>query len=328
MVGKDSFNFYGVFFVAALFCLHSCKRQVTINSLNIIEKKVLDSIPSGSGIVLINDTAYIIGDDATGVYRLNLKTYDQKKIPMAGLNFNQYREPKPVKHDFETASFASWNGNEYLLSFGSGSNATRDSMLMIKLADSNGNKIISLQNFYSRLQSATSTISKEWNIEGATVDKDMLILLNRGNNMIIQFKINDFLFYLLNDNMPFPAIEYHSIKLPAIQGHEARLSGACSLEDTHILFSASVEDTPDWTKDGPVLGSFIGIYSLRDSLVVASYLLKNEKDEVLKEKIESLDILQKESGKEIIVIAIGDNDNGTTNLFKLKLQLPMLKHFP
>jgi hypothetical protein len=286
----------------------------------------LDSIPSGSGIVLKNDTAYIIGDDATGIYQLNLGNYQQQKIPITGLDYSQYREPREVKHDFESAALVSWKGNEYLLAFGSGSgDISRDSMLMIRTSDLTDNKIVSLNNFYRRLKSLTLSDSNEWNIEGATVEKEFLFLFNRANNMIITFKLNDFISHLIDDNDPFPAIEYHRIKLPFIENHEARLSGACTLDNIHLLFSASVEDTPDWTKDGPVLGSFIGVYSTRDSAVVASFLLQDERGVVLKEKIESLDILENAPGKDLVLIAIGDNDNGTSNIFRLRLQVPGLK---
>lgn len=290
--------------------------------LCIVEKKVLDSIPSGSGIVIKDDTGYIIGDDATGIYMLNLKTYEQQKISLAGFDYNLYREPKPVKRDFECATLVSWKGDEYLLAFGSGSNTSRDSMLMVSTSDLTGNKVISLQKFYSRLQILTRTDSGAWNIEAATAVKDLLILFNRGNNLIIKFKFSDFISYLFDHNAPFPAIVYHRIRLPFIQNHEARLSGACTIDSNYILFSASVEDTPDWTKDGPVLGSFIGIYSVQDNRIAASYLLQDETGVPLKEKIESLDILRNSPGEGLILVAMGDNDDGTTNLFRLILHDP------
>jgi hypothetical protein len=310
-----------------ILCL-SCTGHGSKFPLSIAEKKVLDSTPSGSGIVLKNDTAYIIGDDATGIYVMSLRNLQQRKIPIRGADHNQHRRAKSIKHDFESATLASWKGDEYLLAFGSGSTTIlRDSMLMLRLPDF-ADTVISLQNFYSRLRILTLTDGKEWNIEGATVANDLLILFNRGNNLIIQFRLNDFISYLFNDNAPFPAIRYHRVKLPSIEKHGARLSGVCTLDDTHILFSAAVEDTPDWVNDGPVLGSFIGIYSLPDSTVVASYLLQDETGSPLKEKIESLDILQHAPGTGLILIAVGDNDNGTSSLFRLKLQAPILKELP
>jgi hypothetical protein len=190
---------------------------------------------------------------------------------------------------------------------------------MLNTSDVTDNKIISIERFYKRLQGLTATDSTQWNIEGATIANDELILFNRGNNLIIRIKLNGFLSHVLDGGSAFPAIKYYKVKLPSINNHEARLSGACTFDDTHILFSASVEDTPDWTKDGPVLGSFIGIYSLTDNKVISSYLLQGTNKQPLKEKIESVDIRSKNQNSHT-VIAIGDNDIGTTNLFVLELK--------
>lgn len=306
--------------------LTGCSEENSTPLLQIVEEKILEGIPSGSGIVIKNDLAYIIGDDATGVYQLNLENYEHKKIAIVGMHFQEHREPREVKHDFESAGLFTWERAEYLLAFGSGSSSpSRDSLLMVKFADPLDTKIVSLQKFYEHLNAATGSATAHFNLEGATVVGDRLILLNRGNNYLIKMKLNDFTQYLVDSAAPIPEIEYHKVKLPSLEKHEARLSGVCTLNDNHLLFSASVEDTDDWTKDGPVLGSFIGIYSLRDSSVVSTYLLEGKPGIPLKAKIESLDILRKDANGDVILIAIGDNDNGTTNLFKLKLQIPPKK---
>jgi len=123
---------------------------------------------------------------------------------------------------------------------------------------------------------------------------------------------------LFEANKSFPQIEFNNITLPSINKHEAHLSGVCTLNKTDILFCASVEDTPDWTKDGPILGSCVGIYSTTTKKVSAVYFLKNEKGNILKEKIESLDILRKEANVDFILLAVGDNDDGTSRLLQLK----------
>ena len=52
----------------------------------IIEEEMsLKGIPSASGMVIKDTMAYIICDDATGVYQLNLRGYKQYKIPIHGL---------------------------------------------------------------------------------------------------------------------------------------------------------------------------------------------------------------------------------------------------
>jgi len=108
-------------------CQQNEKQLLTIQS-----EKILDSLPSGSGMIIKNNIAFIVSDDGTGIYQLNLSNFRQNKIPITGLPFDEYREPKPVKHDFESICLANWNGIEYFIAFGSGSNSvSRDSMLIM-----------------------------------------------------------------------------------------------------------------------------------------------------------------------------------------------------
>ena len=309
----------------ALLCLVSCNENKSASPLRIVKTQVLDSIPSGSGIVIKEDTGYIVGDDATGLYLLNLSNYQQRKIPIATLNQDLYREPKSIKRDFECATFITWNGQEYLLAFGSGSTPLRDNLLMIHTTEFTDCRILSLHPFYEGLRKLTQTKIEAWNIEGVTTEMDYLYLLNRGNNMILNFRISELIPFLMDASSPFPTTTHHSIRLPFIQNFEAKLSGACTLDSHHLVFSATVEDTPEWSKDGPVWGSFIGIYSLRQSTVTATFLLQDESGVPLKEKIESVSIVRNSPGEDLELLAVGDNDNGTTNLFLLKLDKSVLK---
>lgn len=303
-----------------IFLAGGCRENTPAEMLIIIEKELLlDSIPSASGLVIHGDSAWIVGDDATGIYRLDLSSYQQQKIPLKDLATDAYRLPKPIKHDLECANLIRWNNKQYLLAFGSGSLAPyRDSILLLNMADTADQQIISIQPFYRELQQLTGTDSTQWNIEGSTVAGDSLLLGNRGNNTIISCNVDSLMHYFLFAGAPVPPITYQQAHLPQIDGIEARLSGLSTINDNLILFSASVEDTPDWIKDGPISGSFIGIYSMKENKVIASHLLRDKQGVVLKEKIESIDIVSKQ-GETITCIAVADNDNGTSKLFRIKL---------
>lgn len=299
-----------------------CQQKPPAQMLVIEEEKLLDSIPSASGIVIANDTAWIVGDDATSVYRINLTNWEQYKIPLRGFSSEQYRLPKPKKHDLECANLISYNNKQYLLAFGSGTlEPYRDSVLLLNIKDDTDQQLISVQPFYKELQRVTATDSTQWNIEGSTLAGDSLIICNRGSNVLISFHADSLMHYLLFAGTPVPAIDFHKANLPQIEGKEARLSGMCTIDDTHLLFTASVEDTPNWVKDGPILGSFIGVYSLKEKKVIVSHLLKNKQGEAAKEKLESIDILNKKGGT-ITCIAVADNDNGTSRLFRVTLPMP------
>ena len=308
----------GLSFLFAIW-LCSCGSEST-NKLTIEYKKSFDSIPSASGIAVRGNDVFVVCDDGTGIYRINLPDYHQTKLPVKGLPSELYREHKTVKHDFESACFVKWKEKDYLMAMGSGSTAGfRDSLLLMNTADFTDQRIISLHTFYNQLQSITHTDRSQLNIEGLTVVGNNLIIVNRGNNLMISCNLSDFLSWLTESADTVPQIKYHKLALPSIDKKEARLSGICTIDDTHLLFCASVEDTPDWTKDGPVLGSFFGIYSIKDEKISATYLLKDENDLPLKEKIESVDILQNKDG-DLIFLAAGDNDDGTSDLFRLKLR--------
>jgi hypothetical protein len=315
---KIIFGFFLVLF------LTGC-RQGPGNHLIVEYEKFFDSVPSASGIAIKKNTAYIVCDDGTGIYKIELKNFQQTKIAIEGLPFNEYRQDKSIKHDFESACWVTWQGKEYLTAIGSGSGgAARDSMLMINIGNNTDQKMYPMDKFYKQLQSVTNTESTQLNIEGATIAGDSIIILNRGNNLLITCSADSFFSFLVNQGEPFPQVKYRKIQLPFIGQHEARFSGICTVDETHLLFCASVEDTPDWTKDGPVLGSYFGLYSLKDAKVVETFLFDDKNRKAAKEKIESVDILQK-TNDGLVFLATGDNDNGTSKLFRIRLHDLRLK---
>jgi hypothetical protein len=295
-------------------CGQNPKRVLTIES----EKK-FDSIPSASGLAVKDTVAYVICDDGTGIYKVNLNNFNQIKIAINGLHWNEYREPKSIKHDLESACFVKWKNKQYLVALGSGSSNTRDSMFLLNIDDYVDQKMISLNTFYKHLQQVSETDSMQWNIEGMTIAGDSIIILNRGNNLFITAGINAFFSFMTGEQDSFPQVKYRKPKLPLIEKHEARFSGVCTVDADLLFFCASVEDTPDWTKDGPVLGSYFGLYSLKNDKIVETYLFKDEKGKALKEKIESVDLLRR-TAQDLIFLATGDNDNGASKLFQLHLR--------
>lgn len=301
--------------------LHAC-RNSTKKGLEIISRQVLDSVPSGSGIAIEGNTAYIVGDDATHIFQLYLGTLRTGRLPIRCFDTTLYREPKPVKHDFESATLVTWKDQTYLLAIGSGSlSPARDSAMIFNISNPADCNIYSLADLYRYLQRQAHTDTAHWNIEGATVAGNKLILANRGNNSLLVLHVDSFMDWSQTPSGNFPTAEIQNIKLPAIKNKEAHLSGLSTYNDTQLLFCASVEDTPTWATDGAIYGSFIGTYSIADRAVKSVYLLQGKDGNPLIEKIESLDILYKNSKNRIKIIAIADNDNGTTEVFTLYLPL-------
>src|SRR5688572_18402934 len=106
--------------IALLYGANGCK-QAPQKQFAIASQQTLDSIPSGSGILIENGIAYIVSDDTTHIYQVDLASFDERRIPIRGLDSTIYREAKSIKHDFESAALISRDGQNYLLAIGSGS---------------------------------------------------------------------------------------------------------------------------------------------------------------------------------------------------------------
>ncbi len=284
-------------------------------------EKLLDSISSGSGITLWNDSLFIITDDAPYIYRISLDDYGYSRTLLRGYDSADYRIPKPVKPDFETAAAGKLNGEEYIFAFGSGSKSpTRDSLLILKASNVTDQRIVPLTSLYRHLQTETKTPADQWNIEGLAITNDTLLLFNRGSNMVIEINWKVFTRFLTEGTLPTPGAHY-LLQLPEHEGHLARISGACTLNDAgDILFCASIEDTPNWYTDGPVVGSYIGIFNRKSRQVQFEQILKDNQGRVLKEKVESVEVLEQNADGSIKAIAITDNDKGNSRLLEIVIR--------
>src|SRR3954471_18598379 len=90
--------------------------------IKILKHETLSTIPSGSGIELVNGIIYIIGDDSEILYGLNheLRVIHEVKLFDAAEK-KDGRIPKPLKADFESMVSFDINGYPHLFVAGSGS---------------------------------------------------------------------------------------------------------------------------------------------------------------------------------------------------------------
>jgi hypothetical protein len=135
--------------------------------------------------------------------------------------------------------------------------------------------------------------------------------------MIFSFTSKGLMNYFFNKGLLPSFIDTIRLEFPTIQEKQARISGACAMTNGELLLTASVEDTPDWMSDGPVLGSFICRYSPQTRQITASYLLQDKNGQPLKEKLETLELITEHPLK---LLALSDNDNGTSTLFYLSIK--------
>jgi hypothetical protein len=211
-------------------------------------------------------------------------------------------------------------GKESILAFGSGSvSPQRDSLLIVDVNEPLLQKWVSLKSLYEKLRKLSAT--NEINLEGAVISGDKLYLFNRSGNQVYIIGMNDFFPHISTGNQDVVnTIKVHQLTLPSSNGVQSSLSGGCLMENGSILFSASVEDTPNSYDDGGIGGSFIGIIEWhRKPVIKQMALLKDKQDSVLKDKLESVDIIGKYSNGDIKALAVADNDDCRSKLFELRI---------
>lgn len=296
--------------------------------VEIIEKVLLKNIPSASGIEIIEDIIYIIGDDSHYLYCLDLSLNLINRIELFKSNdFTTGRIPKAIKPDFECMTQLVIEndvllGKKYLLIIGSGSKSTRDKAFLIDISNNNI-KEISLTPIYDKLRDNKNfTSGLNLNIEGLASDNDYLYLLNRTNNHLFIYNINEFIQFIFYNSKIVPEPLSYKYELKGLNNIRAGFSGA-TIYDEKLFFTTSVENTLDPIFDGEVYGSFTGYMNINKNVApeLKDYLQVNESSEHFTKKVESISIYKKINQSSYLAFAVTDDDLGSSELLKLKIDI-------
>ncbi|QNF32140.1 hypothetical protein HUW51_05115 [Adhaeribacter swui] len=324
-------------------CKPKDKQQATVKNVQVshlpmkatlLRQKLLTNLPSGSGMEIIHNQLFVIGDDSPLLYQLQADTWEQiATYPLFQTNdFATGRIPKPLKPDLECLTRVKFKKNTYLLAFGSGSTAKRNTCFVVQLAPTTQEKpsvqAISLQYLYEALQNDIAvTAGGTLNLEAAAASPEHLYLLQRsgkdGPDALLIFPLPAFMAYLQQPTGSLPAYTVIRFRLPEIDGWKAGFSGT-SFYDNKIFITASVENTNDAYLDGEVLGSFVGYIPVNQApdAVVHTTRIIDPKGNFYSGKVESISILRKNAANQYQALAITDNDNGQSELLELELTLP------
>lgn len=289
----------------------------------ILERSILDSVPGASGVAVHNSHIYIVGDNAPFLFEIGLDGKLSERHTIHTLE--HYKAPsimKSRKPDFEAMELIDFNSEKEILIFGSGSKSPQRDVFKRILPDRDfETKTYEISDFYAHLKNLHILQNFELNIEAVAEYEGKIYLFNRGKNLIFLFDYRHFLQYLEGEQ-GIPEIEVTEVELPKIKGLSAGFSGATLIPLSNlVLFTCSVEDTPNAYDDGDVLGSFIGIMDLNDldSGKVRYYLL-NLKEGVSEVKVESIAISKRISKREAEIIMVTDSDGADSELLKGRLQ--------
>lgn len=284
---------------------------------------VTSGVSSGSGLAIQNDLLYVVGDDAEYIGKI-LKGDTQCTRQALYPNASEARTPKPLKHDLECAAKGSMDGHDYLFAFGSGGlSPYRETLFAVSVTGEAPTIRRSMQTLYGAIRARAGLQEGELNIEGGTVAGATLYLLNRGKNMVIAIPWSQFTDYIRQqDESVVPDFTLWPVELPVLNGFPIGFSGACTLSEQELLFTASLEETTDFYLDGLVKGSYIGILKMDadDGVTVEALTeVKTEKDESIADKLESIDLIRVED-RHIQAAAVADNDDGSSKVFYLSIE--------
>ena len=306
----------------SILILFFLSRIIFCQTANIIKRIPLPGIPSASGIEFLNGKYYIIGDDSPWLFVLNTNFEITDRIEIFDVKQSvDGRIPKPIKPDYEAITFIKWGKDNDLLIFGSGTGEYRENAVKIDF-DKDGEihkKEFKLEKLYKELRDEADLSVQSFNIEGITQWKDYLLIMNRGMNNLFIIRTDDFKDFMKDDKKKIKIKAYNYI-LPSQKGNKAGFSGSCMLQDEDmLLFTASIENTPDWISDGEILGSFIGFIDLNDPLNTKPLCIPvKENGKNVLDKIESIINISK-TDSYLEALAVTDNDNGRSDLLVLKI---------
>ena len=307
---------YLLFYCPALFFLFSCNSQKP----ELIEVKILNGYPSGSGLACHDGHIYIAGDDAAYI----LKTDAQFNILDSLRLFNslQKRIPKDIKADLESIALINQNKMPAFLLMGSGSLAPYRNFCWIIDAKTKEKKQYRLDTFYNRLKNEGIT---DLNIEGAAATATGIVLASRGNK---SFAKNHLIFA---PNRFWEKQETSLIKIvkAGVNTDTSFFTGISGLDYSwktdQLLLTVSTENTYNSFDDGSVGKSYLWIINdisskkKLDAINPDKIIDLEQLDPRFKgHKIESVCILSENKKKKELVL-VADDDKGGSVLFRMVL---------
>ena len=284
-------------------------------SFSLEQRHVLHGIPSASGMAIIEDAIYVVGDNSPWLFKIDATGHIKDRIalwPDLPLPPEEIY-PKKVKPDLESMAAFQDGGYWWLLMLGSGTRSPeRDLWTEVRLGQVPMATTSSLTSFYANLRMHTGLTEDQLNIEAVEVMGDDLLLFNRGVNLVMRYSLAAVRRFIA-DGKDCPVPVTTRVTLPLVNGMEAGFSGAALLPGTEqLIFTATVEDTGNWFDDGAVLGSFIGMFplhQLQDGLAPTCVMLDDTNL-----KVESVAVTHYEGKSTAHLLLVTDADGGHSEL--------------
>ncbi len=307
-------------FIAAVVFVGCKSTKEVFSKAVLVDKSELTSISSGSAMSLLKSHFYIVGDDDPYLWKLSSSGQVKGKWQIWDtLNIENKRIVSKLKPDFEASTFVPYKNDSLLILLGSGSKSpNRDIIMTFHPKTFELNRFKRERSFFYDLKNHFDLTSRELNIEALAHFRDSLYIFNRHNNTIYSITKVDFFNYKYEETTTMPFMNSKHFTLPTLDSDTARFSGANFIDGTSLLlFSATIENTENWEKDGGIKGSFIGGIDFSTNKLLFCVPVQTKEGETYIGKIEGL--YGEKRDNHILVHAITDNDDGSTLWLKIRV---------
>lgn len=266
---------------------------------------IIDGIGAASGLIYENGKLFLISDHSDVLYIYSFESEEVNKISLFESGKILENRPKHEKSDYESIT----QDERFFYIFGSGSTTIRKQMVVVS-KESYSVSVHSLNDFYTELQTVSFIDDDNLNIEGAIINKNSLLLFNRGNGL----KKQNGVFKISHWKIPEKRnIKYLPIPLPSIEDTVFGFTDAVLIQDK-IYFLATAEAVASTYEDGEILGSLIGRMDLKDLKIEDTQIITRE------HKLEGITLYKKE-GNRFHFLVCEDPDDGQmmSEVFELKI---------
>ena len=247
LIGKR-FHFF-IILCMILMSVLSCQIQKKTYQNFVLESYVkIEGVGAASGLIFKDNRLYIISDNSDVLYEFEKKTKKLNKISLREDGKMDEGIRKKEKSDFEAISY---DENFYI--WGSGSKASREKQVIFNFIK-NDVQLNPMKQLYAECKSVSGINNEDFNIEGAIVKGNTLLLFNRGNG---PGKKNG-IFKIENWQNTEKKIIFYSVRLPEVKNTTFGFTDAIKIGN-QIYFLAAAEGVDSNYLDGAIMGSILGI---------------------------------------------------------------------
>jgi hypothetical protein len=284
----------------------------------VLSEVAIPHIPSASGVEIIDNTVYIIGDDSPWLYMLDATTLAPKgQVQLFDtLDFATGRIPKANKPDLECTVALVWPDDRAgVFVLGSGSRPLREVGWFVPATATPTPQKVDLAPLYALLREHLPPGVDVLNLEAAAATDTELLLFQRTVGRtdaagLFRLPLGTTLRFLVEAVAPAPLVEAAWFSLPEINGCPAGFSGA-TLLNGQLFVTASVENTLDAVLDGDVLGSFVGVVSLQTLSTTFARLAWSD-GRTYRGKVEGIAVRQWHAEQAELLLVTDDDADGST----------------